>query len=367
MPLRVQKKRGRPRDAESRYRRLSQELIGAIAEGRFPPGSLLPPLRSLQQQYRVGYRTIWLAVDALKREGRLSPAPGRRLSILPYGNGGASVCNPILEVFCYQSFSAALANPIGWGVHLGVGAGAEDLDAPLLTVHGDALRSREPEGFSSLSPRGIVLMGHFKRDLLRRYESCGVPAVLVDWPVPSWKGHSVLVDNAGATQEAVGRLVAQGHRHIAFVQRVSLAQQDLDLDARERSRSLVRALKEAGVGPRREVVFTMAHREGVESPALARFLKARPAFTAVLTADGYEAGSIIEAARAAGRSIPRDLSVISFQPSEGAQHAWLSGLCIDFESMGREAVQLLRYPMTSPRKIRIRASWKSGRSVAACQ
>lgn len=272
--------------------------------------------------------------------------------------------SPILEVVSYSKLGPALANPIGWGLHLGVGAGADNIDAPLLTVHDASLQRQLPEGFESLGPRGVVLLGHYRRELLRFYERSGVSTVLVDWPESSWKGHAVYVDNAGATEDAVRRLLAMGHRHIAFVQRLSLVQGDLDLDAKERAKSLLRALKKAGAAPGREVVFTISHRDGDESPALERLLKARPAFSAVLTSDGAQAARIIEAARAAGRSVPGDLSVASFQPIEG-EAPGLSGPCIDFEAMGREAVGLLQHPARPARQRRFPAVWRAGKTATA--
>jgi DNA-binding LacI/PurR family transcriptional regulator len=359
----LSRKRGRPAEPGARHRRLAGKLRAEIDSGRFPPGAVLPPVRELQARYGVGYRTAWLAVDALRREGRVARTAGRRLGVLAPGAPNASVKSPILEVVSYSKLAPALANPLGWALHLGVGAGADDADAPLLTVHGKELQSRLPEGFAELSPRGIVLLGHYRREVLGRYERCGVPAVLVDWPVGNWKGHSLCVDNARAAADAVRRFVELGHRHIAFVQRVSLVQGDLELDAKERAAGLVAALREAGAAPRRPVAFTLSHRDEEDNPALERMLAARPAFTAVLASDGGGAEKVIRAAKAAGLVVPRDLSVACFQPAETARPEGISGPCVDFEAMAREAVGLLAHPASSPQQRRFPASWSDGSTL----
>ncbi len=360
VPTPLSRKRGRPANPEARHRRLVGELRAEIDSGRLSPGAALPPVRELQARYGVGYRTAWLAVDALRREGRVARTAGRRLGVLAPGAPGASVRSPILEVVSYCGLALVMANPLGRVLHLGVGAGADDAGAPLLTVHGDELRRRLPEGFADIAPRGIVLLGHYRREVLARYERCGVPAVLVDWPVGGWKGHSMCVDNARASAEAVRRFLELGHRHIAFVQRVSLIQGDLELDSKERAAGMLAALREAGAAPKRPVTFTLPHSDDEESPALERLLAARPAFTAVLAADGDGAEKVIRSARAAGLAVPRDLSVACFQPSETARPEGISGPCVDFEAMAREAVGLLAHPVSSPQQRRFPAGWTEG-------
>ncbi|MHC4916299.1 MAG: GntR family transcriptional regulator, partial [Planctomycetota bacterium] len=127
MALKTKRKRGRPADAGAGYRRLAAELLRAVEAGRFPPGSLLPSTRSLQREYGVGYRTVWLAVDRLKREGRLAPAPGRRLAVLAAEARGASVLNPLLVIVGHGNLVSVLRNRVSRALLRGIGMGAGDL------------------------------------------------------------------------------------------------------------------------------------------------------------------------------------------------------------------------------------------------
>ncbi|MHC4916322.1 MAG: LacI family DNA-binding transcriptional regulator [Planctomycetota bacterium] len=365
MPKPIKRKRGRPAGSQARYRRVASLLLDELTAGTLPAGEILPPLRVLQRKYGVGYRTVWLAVDALKRQGRVAPTQGRRLRVVPLAEGSASLRCPVLEVVSYSKLGPALENPIGWALHLGVGAGADEIEAPLLTVHGPSLRNSLPEGFGDASLRGVLLLGHFTRSVLGHYARTGLPTVLIDWPAPSWRGHAVYVDNDAAMRDAVARLLDMGHRHIAFIQRVSLRQGDLDLDAKERARSFRKALKEAGAPYRRESVFTVSYRDDRESPALSRLIRARPAFTAVITSDSGQAAKVVSASRELGRKVPRDLSVVSFQAEDSPDQPELSGPRVDFEAMGRQAVALLQKPLSRPVQLRFHARWCSGRTVAA--
>jgi DNA-binding LacI/PurR family transcriptional regulator len=367
MPQSSNRKRGRPPNPEAQYRRVAAALRAEVESGELTPGATLSSLRALGRKYGVSYRTMWLAIDVLKSEGCLAAGAGRRIKVLPPGEKSASVRSPVLEVVSYSKLGPALENPIGWALHLGVGTGADHIDASLLTVHGSSLRSHLPEGFAEVSPRGVLLLGHFNDDVLRAYARTGLPTVLVDWPAPSWQGHSIYVDNESAMHDAVERLLKLGHRQIAFLQRVSLRQGDLDLDAKERARSMRSALKKAGVPHRRESVFTLSYSDEDDSPALARLLKARPAFTAVITSDNNQAARIIAVARAMGRSVPDDLSVVGFQALEGEEHAQLSGPSIDFEAMGCEAVEMLTLPLRPSVQRRLATVWHHGNTVGNCE
>jgi Periplasmic binding protein-like domain/Bacterial regulatory proteins, gntR family len=358
-------KLGRPVDPASGFRVLAGKLLEEINAGKLAVGSLLPPLRVLQKRFGVGYRTVWMAVESLKNQGRLAAAPGRRLSILPEVEGSASVLNPVLEVVSYSKLGPVLENPLGLGLHLGVSVGVDDINAPLLTLHGFSLRKNLPQGLGGLSPRGILLLGHFDSKVLRDYEKLGLPVVLIDLPVASWRGHSLCVDNAGAMQQIVARLKELGHQRIAFVQRVSLRQKELDHDASERAKHLLTVLKKAGLPGGREAIFTMTYSDGHDNPFIQRLLKSRPGYTAIITSDPSQAMLLINKIQSTGRSVPEDVSVLSFKASGDPGAVDLSGPSIDFEKMGRKAVELLKYNMTTPRQERFPVTWFPGKTLGA--
>ena len=74
------------------------------------------------------------------------------------------------------------------------------------------------------------------------------------------------------------------------------------------------------------------------------------------------AAKLAQAARAAGRSIPRDLSIVSTQ--DLAWPASFSGVCIDFKALGRSAASLLEFPKHPARQVRLPTQWAEGETVA---
>jgi DNA-binding GntR family transcriptional regulator len=51
------------------------DLLGQIESGKLPPGSRLPSIVSLAQQYEVALTTVRKALDALKEQGLVVTSP----------------------------------------------------------------------------------------------------------------------------------------------------------------------------------------------------------------------------------------------------------------------------------------------------
>ncbi len=60
-----------------RQEKVVQSLRGDIVEGRYPPGSRLPPERQLAEHYGVARNTLRHLLDALAKEGLLDRQAGR--------------------------------------------------------------------------------------------------------------------------------------------------------------------------------------------------------------------------------------------------------------------------------------------------
>ncbi len=356
------RKRGRPPDTDAAYRILASQLNQRLQAGEWPTGSPFPPLRTLAKEYKVGYRKIWMAVEALKKEGRLQSSSGGRLVVRAESANGASVLNPVLQVFAYGNLRLVARAGMARDLHRGIMAGLGDIEASVLTVHQTQLEKQLPVGFGEQRFSGILLMGHFRQNLLRIYEKLLIPTVLLDYPHPSWKGHAVSVDNVGAAKEATLRLINMGHRRLAFLRFVSFHQRDVDIDAKERAQGFLEALNEAGLKPRRNVVFNSTPRDKPDTPVLQRILRAHPQFTAVVASGISQAKLMMKAAEAAGKSVPKDISVVSFQ-EQPPNHSEISGARFNFETMGSQAVKLLKQPRSVPQHIRIPGVWKEGHTV----
>src|SRR5438270_72960 len=81
------------------YQQIRDRIVEAIARGRQPAGSALPPTRQLAVDLGVNFHTVNKGDDLLRQEGllrlrRKSGGRGRRLS---GGNGGPTTGGPRLS------------------------------------------------------------------------------------------------------------------------------------------------------------------------------------------------------------------------------------------------------------------------------
>lgn len=125
---------------------------------------------------------------------------------------------------------------------------------------------------------------------------------------------SVYVDDLAGARVATQRLIDLGHRSIAYLH---LSQTELEAtslghySARDRHAGFAHAMRSAGLAPR--ALFGGPQLPFCEwSARIAVELKQSDRPTAVLTYGNGEASAVLAAARLAGLSVPRDLSVITF-------------------------------------------------------
>jgi DNA-binding LacI/PurR family transcriptional regulator len=354
---------GRPASPESRYRRVAGELRARIDSGEFPAGQPLPALRSLAEHYRTGQHTVRMAVDLLRREGRVRSGRGRRLVVAAAGAMRSPLDGPVVLVASFPLDVLGRSPYLGdllRGIELGVG----EVGAPLVVPPGGEFYREPPEELLDLAPRGLILIGVFPDETLAGYEKLAVPVVLVDQPAPGRRLHTATVDNRPAAREATRRILDLGHRRIAFVRQVQLGARRVDPDARERQEGFLEALKEAGVPRRTCEVVNFLPGDSEESPAMRRLFREGSEFTAALTVSGGLAEHVAAAARSAGRRIPEEFSLVCLR-GRHPSFSRFSGPRLDFEEVGRRAVGLLEAPRSPPQHVRVPAEWVDAGSLAA--
>jgi DNA-binding LacI/PurR family transcriptional regulator len=161
-----------------------------------------------------------------------------------------------------------------------------------------------------LRPDGILVIGARLNDpLVDEAQKIGLPVVLVGRSSPNPHLSAVGRDEKGITMEAMEYLLGLGHRAIGFVggdpnYSYTLARID----------GYRQALEEAGVSvPERWIVL------GEGDTAAATLLQTSPEITAILCVNDAHAAQALPVLQAAGRRIPEDLSVISYDDTDIAQ------------------------------------------------
>ena len=159
---------------------------------------------------------------------------------------------------------------------------------------------------------------------------------------------TVVADNASGAATATRHLLAAGHRRIAFIStlahRTEFRRGDTlsTSSVAERVEGFVETLADAGVPEPEEFVHLNARREGVERLAH-RILDDDRGITAIVSSDSLIALGVFRVARALGRSIPRDLSLVAFDDADwtGVTTPGVTVMAQPIHEIGAEAARIL--------------------------
>ena len=206
----------------------------------------------------------------------------------------------------------------------------------------DDVLNRVPRGgaVDGLLVISLPLLGCLGDDLA----AGSIPAVLVDCRHPRLP-HIVIDDREGGRM-ATDALLTLGHRRIAFVGHEPDRRFGFAASSR-RQQGYEDALLAAGVAPRPEYVRDGPHTQQAARRITDDLLALSNPPTAVFAASDRLALGVVEAARAAGRNVPADLSVIGFDDVEVAAYADLSSVRQPLRVSGARGAELLLEAMRS--------------------
>lgn len=237
---------------------------------------------------------------------------------------------------------------------------------PLLVLQGSRWRTESPAALNNLGLRGVLLVGcPFRGDMLKSYELLRCPVIQLDHPAKGVSLHCVAVANRAFMYQATSRLIAIGHRRIAFLRAISMPAamaKYLALmapDVLERTEGFEAACKKAGLERQDYPVFTIMGEASRAS--IHKILKASPPYTAVVSSDEGLAEMVYAQAAGLDLKIPRDLSLVSLSSSAPSRD-WTGGR-VDFAEFGRRAVSLLRGKIKSSQEVRIQPEWNDGSTM----
>ena len=356
----TRKSRGRPPGAVARYRVLSTQFQQKLESGAWPIGQPIPSCRALAKECRVGVKTVWRALQALRAQGYLRFTRARRATAVRRV--------PLDEIFT-GAIVLVLRSGLSWFSGMdappGLGHGVfralqPTRDTCIVVQHMDWWRYRAPDGLRDLPLKGMLLWGPFTQELLRQYEAMNVPAVLMDQPADGLNLNAVTVDNYRAAFDATTRLLKKGHTRIAFIRSIVHSLMNIDPDARERQDGFVAACRAAGLNEQHYRIVSATF-DG-QRASLREMFRERPRPTAILSASEFHLEVLAQEAHAAGLRIPEQLSVASFRLPQARDPDW-SGPIIEFEKMGTAAVELLKREKARE-KVRIPTLWHEGKTIS---
>jgi len=187
---------------------------------------------------------------------------------------------------------------------------------------------------------GLILTGgNHEPDTIETVSRNGVPAVIT-WkhattlPVPT-----VSFDNREAACKAVTYLIGLGHRRIGLV----CGRSDVNDRALDRRRAYEACLAAHGIAVDPALIFERDFEMMDGADAMARMLANERPPTAVFCANDIQAIGALAACRAAGLSVPGDVSVIGFDDLPIASYLTptLTTVRVPAGEMGRTAARAL--------------------------
>ncbi len=241
---------------------------------------------------------------------RLHFTPNRGARILRQGvNATLTVVVPFDEnIFFSEFYGRFLSGTLraaatrGWDVHISTLRRAPGSDF------------RETLQHVSLDTSGVIYLAEpLTRDEARELRGYRRPLVLTksalppEVPVAEIGVPVVGVDNLSGARSAAKLLLQLGHRRIGLIMGPSGSR-----DAHERKQGYLEVLAKAGFTPRPEWIHEGSFTAETGRAGIAAFLSHPNGPTAICCANDEIAFGALDAARAAGRRCPEDISVVGF-------------------------------------------------------
>ncbi len=344
----------KPEPGRPLYHAVKDAVRTAIDSGRFAPGAQLPSTKALSTQLNVSLVTVHRALQELVSSGVLRRGQGRGTFVHEdYASRAESTTGMRFGLVFHAESS--LADFFHGHVLEGVRQGAATIGADLVILRFGEDWRKECQGFLYVNPLEDQLdrSPWFGRSAAigngyAKSKSPHLPPVVVVGA--SFKrDHAVTVDcdNEDLAIQAVNHLVSQGHRRIGYVGGADLVSNSVD-----RWNGFRKACEAHRIPiTDRFVLRSKSWRlEPDEKTDLMAVLGQRERPTAVFAAGYYFALDVYSAAGQIGRSIPRDLSVISVDDPPSADHLSppLTTLRQPLEEMGRLAAHALFNVVNAP-------------------
>jgi len=191
--------------------------------------------------------------------------------------------------------------------------------------------------FSGLA--GVILVGVYHDDFVLKLRRCDIPMILVDYYIPTEDIPAVLIDNADGILKACRHLSSLGHRRIAY-----LSGDPVETSAHERMFGFQRAVAEYGLDRDPAlIVENLAGRIDEGFRAMTSLLTGGARPSAVVAYNDMIAAGAMDAARQAGLTVPRDISIMGFDDIQLASEVNppLSTIHVPKKTMGRIAARRL--------------------------
>ena len=244
-----------------------------------------------------------------------------------------------------QSLSDSLSNPYTQSVLRGIGIVAEKNDNMLTII--PPIHSSISEAINNATVDGLISMGLWFdpeiRESLRRRK---LPLILIDGADEEGQ-INLSIDDMSAAYEAMKAVLENGHRKIAIISLpfdayAKLTPQETKTIVRRRQAGYEKALAEYSM-TLSDVTMVSCPATFQDGVRLADYFFNSGDYSCIVCMSDVVALGVIDRARAVGKSVPDDISVVGF---DGIFGSYSSGLCLttvvqDAEKKGIMSAELL--------------------------
>ncbi|GAA3383558.1 LacI family DNA-binding transcriptional regulator [Cryptosporangium minutisporangium] len=262
---------------------------------------------------------------------KLGYRPNFTASSLRRANGRTATIGAVLE---------NVANPFSSALHRAMEEVARERGVLILAGSVDEDPARERALISAFAGRQVdglvVAPASSNQSYLTTEILGGTPVVFVDRPPVGIQADTVLIDNRAGARQAVGHLIAHGHRAIAYLGDLSSI-----ATAQDRLLGYQEALASEGIRPCPEHIVQDMHTEEAAEQAVHRLLELDSPPTALFTAQNLVTIGAIRALRARHRQ--HAVALVGFDdfPLADLLEPGVTVVAQDPSAMGRLAASLI--------------------------
>ena len=298
-----------------KHRRISQWILNSINSGQFKPGDKLPSEHALAKQFDASRQTVRHATEELVARGILFRQRGSGTYVSGTGlSSGYSpkrvgVITTYIDDYIFPGIVHGIEDVLGangYSISLGITHNRHaDETVCLQRILDDNLCGLIIEGTKSSFPSPNL-------PLFEQLRSRGVPMVFLNGYYREFSQCGVFQDDISAAKMLTEHLFQNGHKKIAAIFKAD------DLQGLKRFEGMYRALTDAGISieDQQVVWYTTEDIPDLFSGEMDSFvLKRLGDATALLCYNDQIAAAITELLKRNNRTIPEDISLVSFDNS----------------------------------------------------